>query len=96
MPACLDGENQLACALSCGFDTGGEGAPDLTETLKNLAINAAAVAGLSFLLARDLQGSSKDRLAIQREESLSRLQVWHLSPAQCEVHPDMWWQCQAA
>ena len=54
---------------------GGEGAPDLTETLKNLVINAGAVAALSFLLARDLQSGGRDKRNIERAESLSRLQV---------------------
>ena len=54
---------------------GGEGAPDLTESLLNLSINSAALAGFSFLLFRDLQGAEKDRKVVDREELLGRLLV---------------------
>ncbi|KAK9809675.1 hypothetical protein WJX73_003309 [Symbiochloris irregularis] len=54
---------------------GGEGAPDVTDTLKNLAINGVAVVVLSLLLARDLQSTNKENRVSQREESLSRLQI---------------------
>ncbi|CAL5219467.1 g1302 [Coccomyxa viridis] len=54
---------------------GGEGAPDLTETLLNLSINSAALAGFSFLFFRDLRGAEKDRLVVDREEQLGRLLV---------------------
>ena len=64
-----------ALDLSCLCTAGGEGAPDLTDSLKNLVINAVAVVGLSLLLARDLQSSSKDNRVLEREEALSRLQV---------------------
>ena len=54
---------------------GGEGAPDLNDSLKNLAINSAAVAAFSFLFARDFRGSARDRAAAEAEESLSRLEL---------------------
>ncbi len=54
---------------------GGEGAPDLTESLLNLSINSAALAGFSFLFFRDLQGAEKDRKVVDREELLGRLLV---------------------
>ncbi len=61
--------------LISGACTGGEGAPDLTETLLNLSINSAALAGFSFLFFRDLRGAEKDRLVVDREEQLGRLLV---------------------
>lgn len=54
---------------------GGEGAPDLGETLTNLAINGAAVAVFGFVFRRDLRGSQADRKIVEREEALARLQV---------------------
>lgn len=54
---------------------GGEGAPDLNDSLRNLAINAAAVAAFSFLFARDFKGSARDRAAAEAEESLSKLEL---------------------
>ncbi|KAK9816632.1 hypothetical protein WJX72_003075 [[Myrmecia] bisecta] len=54
---------------------GGEGAPDLTETLKNFTINSGAVAVLGFVLYRDIQGGSRDKQVVEREESLARLQI---------------------
>ena len=54
---------------------GGDGAPDLTETLQNFAINSAAFALLSFLFVRDIQSQDRDQRTIQREEMLGRLQV---------------------
>lgn len=54
---------------------GGEGAPDLNDSLRNLAINSAAVAAFSFLFARDFKGSARDRAAAEAEESLSRLEL---------------------
>lgn len=54
---------------------GGEGAPDTTETLKNLAINGAAVAVLGWIVRRDLTTSDRDKRVVLREESLARLQV---------------------
>lgn len=58
---------------------GGEGAPDLNETLQNFGINAAAVAVFSFLLYRDFAGQRKDQTIVEREETLAALQVT-LSP----------------
>lgn len=57
------------------FGTGGEGAPDVTETLKNLAINGGAIAVLGFIVRRDLTSSDRDKRIVEREESLARLQV---------------------
>lgn len=54
---------------------GGDEAPDLTETLKNLAINGAAVAALGWIVRRDLTTSDRDKKVVVREESLARLQV---------------------
>jgi hypothetical protein len=54
---------------------GGEGAPDLTESLTNLGINAAAVAVFGFLVARDLQSKERDTRVTNREEELGRLLV---------------------
>eukprot|EP00775_Hariotina_reticulata_P014332 gene14332-58_t len=54
---------------------GGEGAPDLTESLTNLGVNVAAVAVLSFLVGRDLQAGQKAQKVTSREEELSRLLI---------------------
>ncbi len=54
---------------------GGEGAPDLPETLQNAAINAAAVALLGTLVANDLRSKAKDVQVTTREETLGMLQV---------------------
>jgi len=52
---------------------GGEGAPDLTESLLNFTVNTAALAGFSWLFSRDYQASEKDRVIVDREEALGRL-----------------------
>jgi hypothetical protein len=54
---------------------GGEGAPDLQETLQNFGINAAALAVLSFFVLRDVSSQNKDQQVITREEALGKLQV---------------------
>lgn len=54
---------------------GGEGAPPLTESLTNLAVNAGALAVLGFLLLRDLAGRERDLAVTRREEGLGRLLV---------------------
>ena len=54
---------------------GGEGAPDLNESLKNFAINSAAVAVLGFIFLRDLKAAGTDKRAVEAEEALGRLQV---------------------
>ncbi|GAX77479.1 hypothetical protein CEUSTIGMA_g4923.t1 [Chlamydomonas eustigma] len=54
---------------------GGEGAPDLTETLQNFAINSAVLAVLGVLLYRDAQAKQRALQVSDREELLSRLQV---------------------
>jgi hypothetical protein len=46
-PPCTPCTNRLASAIK-----GGEGAPDLAESLKNLGVNVTALAVLSFLLIR--------------------------------------------
>lgn len=68
----------MMCAVRCmlhGRTAGGEGAPDLTESLQNLAINSTAVVVLGALLYRDFAGKQKALKVTDREESLSRLQV---------------------
>lgn len=54
---------------------GGEGAPELTESLQNFSINAAALAVLSFFVSRDLAAQSRDQEVVEREEALGQLQV---------------------
>lgn len=56
-------------------EAGGDDAPELTETLTNLAINGAAVAVLGWVVRRDLTTSDRDKKVVVREESLARLQV---------------------
>ena len=62
-------------AYGQGLFAGGEGAPELNETLLNVGINSAALAVLGFFLLRDLRGQQSDRKIVEREESLARLQV---------------------
>jgi len=47
----------------------------VTETLKNLGINGAAVAAFGFIVRRDLAANERDKRIVQREESLARLQA---------------------
>uniref|UniRef100_A0A061RBA2 Uncharacterized protein n=1 Tax=Tetraselmis sp. GSL018 TaxID=582737 RepID=A0A061RBA2_9CHLO len=54
---------------------GGEGAPDLQQTLQNFGINAGALALLVFLLARDQRRKKRELGVIEREERLAKLQV---------------------
>ncbi|KAK9909916.1 hypothetical protein WJX75_009447 [Coccomyxa subellipsoidea] len=54
---------------------GGEGAPELTESLLNFTINAAALAAFSWLFSRDYQAAEKDKRMVDREEALGRLLV---------------------
>jgi len=54
---------------------GGEGAPDMTETLQNFGINAAVAAVLAAILWRDNQEKQKSARITDREELLSRLQI---------------------
>ena len=58
---------------------GGDGAPELEESVKNFGINASAVAVSSFLLYREFVGQRKDQTTVEREETLAALQVT-LSP----------------
>lgn len=60
---------------ACRLCTGGEGAPDVTESLRNLAINGAAVGILGYIFQRDLKGQQSDKRVIEREEALACLQV---------------------
>lgn len=61
--------------LSNVLCAGGEGAPDVTESLRNVAINGAAVGILGFIFQRDLKGQQSDKKVIEREEALACLQV---------------------
>lgn len=54
---------------------GGPDAPDVTESVQNLAINVTALTALLFFLKRDLDNKEKDLKRADREEALSRLQV---------------------
>lgn len=54
---------------------GGPGAPELTETLQNFCINAAAFTALAFVFAGDIRGQSSDVEVIIVEEALARLQA---------------------
>ena len=54
---------------------GGEGAPDFTETVTNLGINAVALVVFSFLLRGELKGREQIIRKVEREEELGRLGV---------------------
>jgi len=54
---------------------GGEGAPDLTETVTNLGINTAGLIVFSLLLRGELEGRKKIIQKVEREEELGRLGV---------------------
>ncbi|KAL4422500.1 hypothetical protein ABPG75_008697 [Micractinium tetrahymenae] len=54
---------------------GGEGAPDLQETVQNFGINSAALAVLGFFVYRDVATARRDQAVVEREEALARLQV---------------------
>lgn len=58
-----------------GAFAGGEGAPDLNETLTNLAVNAGGLAVLSWLVSRDIAAQGRDREIIAREEEIAKLQI---------------------
>lgn len=47
----------------------------MTESLRNLAINGAAVGILGYIFQRDLKGQQSDKKVIEREEALACLQV---------------------
>lgn len=73
---CLSNEGYpLPRYLLWGVWPGGEGAPDLTESLLNFTINAAALAAFSWLFSRDYQAAEKDKRMVDREEALGRLLV---------------------
>ena len=59
---------------------GGEGAPDLQETVQNFGINSAALAVLGFFVYRDVSAQARDQAVIKREEALGRLQVGGCRP----------------
>jgi len=54
---------------------GGEGAPDVAETVQNFAVNAVAVVVLGALVYRDVQSKAKTVKVTEREELLGRLQI---------------------
>lgn len=54
---------------------GGEGAPDLQETVQNFGINSAALGVLGFFVYRDVSAARRDQAVVEREEALARLQV---------------------
>lgn len=54
---------------------GGEGAPDLTESVTNFFVNSIVLAIISVILKRDLDAKQKALKVTDREELLSRLQV---------------------
>ncbi|OUS46515.1 hypothetical protein BE221DRAFT_192005 [Ostreococcus tauri] len=54
---------------------GGEGAPDLTETVTNLGINTAGLIAFTLLLRGELKGREQIIKKVEREEELGRLGV---------------------
>lgn len=54
---------------------GGEGAPELTESLINFGVNAGVLTLAGVLLYRDNKAKEKSVEVTDREELLSRLQV---------------------
>lgn len=54
---------------------GGKDAPELNGILLNLVINGTGIATTSWLFRRDLRARQHDRLTVEREESLARLQI---------------------
>ena len=62
--------SRLAAALQ-----GGDDAPELNETLKNLAVNAVAVTTFGFLLRGELAEREKTQEKVAREEEIGRLRV---------------------
>jgi len=54
---------------------GGEGAPDMTESLTNFGINSGVLALAGVLLYRDSKAKERSLEVTDREELLSRLQV---------------------
>lgn len=54
---------------------GGEGAPDMQETVTNLGINTAGLILFAFLLRGELQGRDQIIKKVEREEELGRLSV---------------------
>lgn len=93
MPASLQPKGVVICLNLCSpallptptsqtrtpLSQGGPDAPPLTESLTNLAVNATALAVLTFFLIRDLKGKEADVAVTGREEALSRLLI-RLSP----------------
>ena len=64
---------------------GGEGAPDLTESVTNFAINSTVLALVSVLLYRESKAKAKSVEVTDREELLSRLQV-RVCATKCLAH----------
>jgi len=54
---------------------GGEGAPDMQETVTNLGINTAGLILFAFLLRGEIQGRDQIIKKVEREEELGRLSV---------------------
>lgn len=61
---------RLAAALN-----GGPGAPELKETVQNLAINLTAVIALTFFFVRDLKDEKEKLKEVEMEESAGKLLV---------------------
>lgn len=55
--------------------SGAEGAPELSESLTNLAVNATAIAVFGFLLKGELAAKAKVQERVEREEEMGRLRV---------------------
>lgn len=70
----------------CAGLTGGEGAPELTESLLNVTINGAALAAFSWLFLRDYRAAEKDKRMVDREEALGRLLVHLLACCFTQPH----------
>lgn len=84
----------LAFTLTYINHAGGEGAPDLTESLRNLAINGAAVGILGYIFQRDLKGQQSDKKVIEREEALACLQVMRTNLPTSRETPEIWKKIQ--
>ena len=54
---------------------GGEGAPDLGESVRNFGINSTAVAVLTFLFLRELKQGKEQLKIVEEEEDMGKLLV---------------------
>ena len=61
---------RLAAALQ-----GGDDAPDLGETLKNMAVNSGAIGVFGYLLKQELAARDKMNEKVEREAEMGRLRV---------------------